>query len=145
MNPRVRGRAHFGRKPLVALAPRFGVQPEANWYGFTFNGKNILFRYGKPERPRPKYRYDDRPIFHFPFGDSAAQRRGKHFVLLQAKVPRSEYFFLIPTSAAEALAADYAKRTLRLTTGKKSLAKEVTEKLQRYKYLSLEDVKRALQ
>ncbi|MDE3170596.1 MAG: hypothetical protein KGL75_10665 [Acidobacteriota bacterium] len=128
------------------MADRLDVKPEADWYGFTFNKNRVLFRYGKPEPPRAGYSYEDRPIFHYPFGDDADQRRAKHFVLLHAEVSKnSEYFFVVPISAAEALATEYPKRTLRLTTENNCLAKVITEKLQPYKCKSLDEVKRALQ
>ncbi len=135
---------------LDAIAAAFGVVRSANWYGFTYNQKNILFRYGKAEGERPKtpmYTYPDCPGFIRPFGNSSDDRKEKDFLLLQADLPDGRgFFYLIPIDDARVLADEYPRRTLRIVrdSTKKSRAREITERLEKYRVKTIDEVRTAL-
>ena len=135
---------------LDAMAAAFGVSRAANWNGFKYNQKNILFRYGKVEGERPKtpqYAYPDCPRFTWPFGNNSDDRKGKDFVLLQADLSGGrDFFYLIPIDDARVLADKYPRRTLRIVRNsmKKSRAHEIAGELEKYRMMSVDDVKVAL-
>lgn len=142
----MRNRSFHTIRELVNICAELGVS-RAEWHGFAYNRRNVLYRHGRPEDARPDgYIYPDCPIINLRYGEHLEKLQGMDFVLLEASRPAGRDLYVIPAADARDLATKYPQQSVRLVKNsrRKSRAREITEALEIYRKTSIQEVKAAL-